>query len=281
MKSVILLILVLIFIYYTNYLNYWKMIWFNSRKRDYVKWKLCDKYTAKFFAKKNGFNVPKLIQYVKFPHQFKEPKFKQYVIKPVDLCDSSGVYLMKNGINLIDNKKYSFFEIQKNLVKLRSQIKQEYYMYTNMYNYKVPNTGYIMEELLLENNEIPYDYKCYVFNGKIYFIAKTFNRRIEKGEQKFDSVWLTKKWKPIPFKMIKKGYKYKKIPKPEGLENMIKQVEFIGKKLNRHCRIDVYLIKGKIYFGEFTFFGGAFLHTRLCNNILGLLWNIFPDKVNN
>ena len=61
--------------------------------------------------------------------------------------------------------------------------------------------------------------------------------------------------------MIKKGYKYQNLPKPEGLDNMIEIVEKMGKKLNRHCRIDVYLIDGKTYFGEFTFFGGAFLNS--------------------
>ena len=278
MKILILIILILIFIYFTNYLNYWKMIWFNSKKPDQLKWKLCDKIEAKKYAEENGFLAPKLYQFKEFPNQLIEPIINSYVVKPTDLCDSEGVYLIRNGINLGNNKKISFSEIQKELVKLRCGVGLEYYMHNDMYQNRIPNNGYIIEELLLDNGKLPSDYKCYVFHGKIYFIANTYNRKVINGEQKFNSVWFTREWKPIPIKMIKKGYKYQNLPKPEGLDNMIEIVEKVGKKLNRHCRIDVYLINGKTYFGEFTFFGGAFLHTRFCNNILGLLWKIYPDK---
>ena len=255
------------------------MIYKNSRKTDLVKWCLSDKFIAKNFAKNNGFKVAKIYQYAKYPFQLKNI-YKNYVIKPVDMCNSEGIFLMKDGINLIDRKKYSFQDIQKNLVKLRSTMKQEYYMHATMYNYRIPNTGYIMEELLLDDNNFPCDYKCYTFNGKIYFVVCTFNRRFVNQEQEFNSVWMTRNWNPIPFKMIQNGYKYQKLKKPKGYEKMINLVENVSKKLNRHCRIDVYLINGDVYFGEFTFFTGAFLHTRICNNILGLIWKINPDNLN-
>jgi hypothetical protein len=276
--AILILSLAIKIIFYK--LNYWDLIWENSKQQDFVKWILCDKYIAKKFALHNGFKIAKLYQYAKFPHQLIEPKNIPYVIKPVDLCNSGGVFLMKNGINLIDNKNYSFKNIQKNLVKLRSKIGQEYYMTTYMYNNIVPDTGYIIEELLLQNNQILEDYKCYTYQGKVWFIARTYNRRIVNGLQHFDSVWMTRDWKPIPFSMIKKGYTYQKLDKPEGFDNMINMVENISLKLNRHCRIDVYLKEGKTYFGEFTFFGGAFLHTKICNTILGLIWKIYPDNVN-
>jgi len=59
---------------------------------------------------------------------------------------------------------------------------------------------------------------------------------------------------------------------------MINLVENASKKLARHCRIDIYNINNKIYFGEFTFFCGAFLHTFLCNTILGVIWQFNPDN---
>ena len=49
-------------------------------------------------------------------------------------------------------------------------------MYFRMYNGKIPFKGYIIEELLLDNEKIPSDYKCYTF-GKIYFIAITYDRK--------------------------------------------------------------------------------------------------------
>ena len=50
-------------------------------------------------------------------------------------------------------------------------------MYFRMYNGKIPFEGYIVEELLLDNNKIPSDYKCYTFGGKLYFIAITYDRK--------------------------------------------------------------------------------------------------------
>jgi hypothetical protein len=60
---------------------------------------------------------------------------------------------------------------------------------------------------------------------------------------------------------------------------MIHLVENASRILQRHCRIDVYLIKGEVYFGEFTFFGGAFLHTKVATGILGLKWKNNKDVI--
>ena len=34
-----------------------------------------------------------------------------------------------------------------------------------------------------------------------------------------------------------------------------------------------------LYFGEFTFFTGAWMHTSYCNKKLGDLWHKYPDKL--
>ena len=175
------------------------------------------------------------------------------------------------------NQKINEKKIVNELLKIRSNIFSEYYMHNEMYNGLVPYTGYIVEELLLDNNEIPYDYKCYVFGGKIHYIAVTYNRKVINGEQKFNSVWFDREWNPIKIKMIKKGYKYQELPKPKAYNKMINLVENMAKKLKRHCRIDVYLINDDVYLGEYTFFTGAKLHSFICNLLLGILWKKYPD----
>jgi len=265
-------------------INYWEQILENRKKRDYIKWILCDKYIAKQFAETIGFKIPKTYQLTDKPTNIKF-NIKQYVVKPTDLCDGCGVYLMNNNVNMIDNKHTKPPTIIKKYNEIRSSIKHEYYMHELMYDFKVPFKGYIVEELLLdENNDIPSDYKCYAFNGRVFLIAKTYNRHSVKDNnnqqtQVFHSVWMTRNWKPIPVPMIKENYKYQKLPKPRGYDKMIHLVENASRILQRHCRIDVYLINGEVYFGEFTFFGGAFLHTRLANNILGLKWNKNQDNI--
>ena len=135
--------------------------------------------------------------------------------------------------------------------------------------------------MLNKDGSLPCDYKFYVFNGKVKFIVKTFNRNVGNGEQTFNSTWYTRSWIPIPFKMIKNGYRFTYHNKPNSLDKAIKLVEDISRKMGRHCRIDVYIIEDKVYLGEFTFYGGAFLHTKICNLMLGICWKINPDKKKN
>jgi len=282
---IIIIIIIIVFINFIiiDKINYWKLIWNNRYKKDYIKWILSDKYYSKKFAQSIGFNVAKTYLVVNKINKLDNFNKINYVIKPSDLCDSCGVFVIKNNINKLDNKKYTLDNIKNKLKSIRNKIgnRKEYYMHDEMYGH-IPPKRYIVEELLLENNKLPNDYKCYIFNGKIFLIAVTYNRKIDnQGNQTFDSLWLTRDWIPIPFKMIKKNYKFNIIPKPKGLEKMIEIVEHSSRILDRHCRIDVFLVNGKCYFGEFTFFGGAFLHTRICNFILGLKWKMNKDKKRN
>ena len=72
---------------------------------------------------------------------------KNFVIKPIDLCDSAGVYLFKNNINIKTQEPLDKRKIINELFKLRSQVNSEYYMTEHMYNGAIPYTGYIAEEL--------------------------------------------------------------------------------------------------------------------------------------
>lgn len=290
---IIIFITILIFLdsdWYHFNLEYWNQIYNSSFEEDYVKWYLSDKYNAKDFAQKNGFDIPKTYQLCENIKDIKIPVSKSksksnnnYVIKPRDLCNSHGVYIMKDGVNLMTNRKIGIKEIRKELVKCRAQVSKKFYLANNMYKDKrIYSSGYIVEELLLnKDGSLPCDYKFYVFNGKVKFIVKTFNRNVENEDQTFNSTWYTRSWIPIPFKMIKNGYKFTYHNKPNSLDKAIKLVEDVSRKMGRHCRIDVYIIEDKVYLGEFTFYGGAFLHTKICNLMLGICWKIIPDKKKN
>lgn len=260
--------------YYFNNIEYYSQIVKYSKIPDYTRWILSDKYIAKEYAKINGFKVAETYQIVRYPHQIKDfsKSINNFVIKPTDLCDSRCVYLINNLYDIKNKKYYNLDNIKKELQETRSKIGNEYYMHDGMYKGLVPYSGYIVEELLLDEGDIPSDYKCYVFGGKIHYIAVTYDREVIKNKQTFKSVWMNRDWQPVVLSMIKKGYNYKNLPKPHGYDKLIKVVENMGKILKRHCRIDVYLIDGEVYLGEYTFFCGAFLHTLYCNYKLGKIW---------
>ena len=279
-RNIILTIsfLILIYYYYWNHLDFYKQIFINSRIPDYTRWILSDKYIAKRYAALNGFKVPQTYQLVRYPQELRDIP-DTCVIKPVDLCDNEAVFLIKNNMEIRSGKRFSLEKTVATLLKTRAQIYNEFYMHIDMYDGLVPFTGYIVEELLLdENGDPPCDYKCYTFGGTIFFIAVTYNRKKENGVQTFDVVWLDRDWNPVRTPMLQKGYKYQQLPKPKGFDRMIQLVEAMGRKFERHCRIDVYLIGGEVYLGEFTFFTGARLHTVAANVQLGMLWKLFPDN---
>ena len=268
---------ILFFICYRKF-DYWNQIVYHSHQPDFTKWVLCDKYIAKQYASLNGFKVPETYQLCQYPHQIKVRD--TCVVKPVDLCDSHGVYLLYKGMDVKTKKPVCETQIQQELHHIRSTINQEYYMTETMYNGRVPFTGYIVEEYLhTKDGTPPSDYKCYVFNGRILCIAHTSGRKTVNGKQIFQSSWYTRDWNAIRFPMIQKNYHYHPCEKPQGYDLLIKLVEAMSKKLQRHCRIDVYLHNGHVYFGEFTFFGGAFLHTFPCNLFLGVHWYLNPDNL--
>ena len=92
----IFLVIIWILSHCFNYLDYWEMILNNRIEPDYVRWILSDKYIAKEYAKTIGFKTPESYQLVSDVGEINFNKLPiNYVIKPVDLCDSEGVYLMK------------------------------------------------------------------------------------------------------------------------------------------------------------------------------------------
>lgn len=283
----LILICLVIYIWYLANIEYYHQILKFREIPDFTRWILSDKYVAKKYAKVLGFEVPQSYLLVRYPSQIVSglqqnyPDLSNYVIKPVDLCDSGGVYLVKDNVDIRTNKPINLLEVSQELISLRSKIRDEYYMHEKMYSGLVPYTGYLVEELLLDKRgNIPGDYKCYVFGGKLCYTALTYNRRQVNRKQIFDSLWLDSEGNAIRIPMIKKRYQYTKIMLPQEYNKMKALVENAGKKLGRHCRIDVYLLDGKVYLGEFTFFCGAQLHTKIGNLMLGYKWYQNPDNYN-
>lgn len=137
-----------------------------------------------------------------------------------------------------------------------------------MYNYKKIEFGYrtlelfynrikpmiIVEELLLDDNGFPpFDYKFHCFkqrDGFKVFVQVDADRFQDHGRNLYDE-----NWSSLPINI---GFKRsdKSITKPKQLDEMIT----LGKKLAadfEYVRVDFYLCKDKIYFGELTFSHGT------------------------
>ena len=106
----------------------------------------------------------------------------------------------------------------------------------------------IIEELMLENNKLPTEYKIHVFNG----VAKSLYVVTSRGvDIRYNNYYID--WTPFDGSQFN-GWKKTDYPleKPDNFKNMVVLAEKIAKKFP-FVRVDLYDINGKIYFSEMTF----------------------------
>ncbi len=152
-----------------------------------------------------------------------------------------------SGMNLIcrDKSQLSFDEVTSLVDKW---LAVDYYKTRREWAYKCVSPRIICEALLLdENDSIPEDYKIFCFNGTPEFIQVDYDRF---GGHKRN--FYTTEWKTIPCNYIYDESTEMHRP-PEKLGEML----VIAQKLSRgfpFTRIDLFLIKDIIYFGEVTLY---------------------------
>lgn len=126
------------------------------------------------------------------------------------------------------------------------------------------------------------DYKIWCFNGKAYYVWICNNR--SKGGNSAHVMTYDLDWKAHPeFSVFNSDYlRGDIIPRPDNLDDMI----CVAEKLSQgfpELRVDLYNVRGKVYFGELTFTSqGGFMdfYTPEFNLELGNKFDIkdFPVK---
>ena len=152
-----------------------------------------------------------------------------------------------NGVVICKDK--SFLDIEQTKEKLKKGLNRSYYSLNREWPYKNVTPRIIAEQYMEDETGELRDYKFFCFNGEVkaLFIASD---RTKKEQTKFD--FFDENFNHLPFT---NGHpnSSKEIRKPEGFE----QMKIIASKLSQnipHVRVDLYSVRGKIYFGELTFY---------------------------
>ena len=115
----------------------------------------------------------------------------------------------------------------------------------------IKQSRYIVEEYL-ENEVNPEagisDYKFFCFNGKPHCIAYDIDRYIGHKRNFYDI-----EWNNLHVSTDCDTFDDNLVPRPDGLEDMCMVAEILSKDFP-FVRVDLYYIKGKVYFGELTFY---------------------------
>lgn len=153
------------------------------------------------------------------------------------------------GFNIICADKNKMNKSQV-IDTMRKWGKTDYYLEYSELQYKNVKKKIIVEQFLDEGNgSTPSDYKIYCFNGKPYCVMLCTDR--ESGHAKyyfFDKNWnflrINRNGKEAP-----EGFS---IPKPAGIDMAFEYAERLCEPF-KFVRVDLYLVQGRVYFGELTF----------------------------
>ncbi|MBL4678405.1 MAG: hypothetical protein JKY70_19715 [Mucilaginibacter sp.] len=197
---------------------------------------LSNKANALYFAKKLGCRVPEVywkgrgVREIDF-----DAMPKQFVMKPTIGHSCNNVYLMDDGYNHMDKRRYTVEELRCAMEVVLAQNRQN---------------EFIVEEFLRTEEgkyQIPLDYKVHTFNGEI--------ARIEVIDRKAPTVGLVNVFDANWNAVENIGVKFiegDNLKPPHCLREIIDQSRILSKAYKIYVRIDFYATDKGAVFGEFT-----------------------------
>lgn len=222
--------------------------------RNYVAEKLGEKYLIPLLG---VWEDPKDIDFESLPNQF--------VLK----CNhNSG-----KGMCICRDKSTLDYTAVRN--ELSKGLKEDFYLTSREWPYKNVPRKIICEQYMTEGagTEGLTDYKFFCFNGeaKIMYISNDFCK--EPRTDFFDM-----DFNHLPIRIVDPPADI--VPeKPKPFEEMKRMAEILSKDIP-HVRVDFYLVQGKVYVGEMTFYhsaGFARIKPKEWNLRMGS-WIKLPDK---
>lgn len=240
-----------------------KLWWLKLNNRDPLLTKCSDKYLVREYVEECGlghilnelygvYDNADDIRYELLPERF--------IIK----CNHA------SGGNIICNDK-STFPREKAAKFLNTKLKSNYYVQSREWNYKDIRPRIICERLLRDKEDkLPVDYKFLCFGGIPKMVFVDLGLCNEDGSHKYGArrnVY-DRDFNLLDVKVTRERYPSELARRPDNFEEMWDYAKILSKPFP-HCRVDLYNIDDKIYFGEITFY-----HMGGCNNIEPEEWAI-------
>ena len=212
--------------------------WWRNHKRIWQK-DLSDKLTGESFCTKLGVPiVPKIMVTESYDDARLLHLPPHYVIKTDKGTNSKQVFPVRDGINLFTNEKITITEILDTLANDNFLENKEHQI--------------IVEELVKDEfgNDIPLDYKFYMYGGKIALV-QVIDRPTKIESEQFQGYY-DAYWNKIPISIRPRRKEIDGFKKPKHFDEMSDAAVKLGSKLGIFMRIDFYTTKQGFYFGEFT-----------------------------
>ena len=199
--------------------------------RDYIAKAIGEEYLIPLLG---VWDDPNEIDFNKLPDQF--------VLK----CNHN------SGLGMCICKDKSNLDLKTVRKELRKGLKQNYFLTGREWPYKDIQRKIVCEQYMEDSSGELMDYKVLCFDGEPKLIELHQGRFSGNHTQDFyDTNWMrtniTQCGEPLSPSLL---------PKPECLEEMLSLTRKLADGMS-HVRIDWYVINGRLYFGEITFFDAS------------------------
>lgn len=231
-----------------------KVLWlkFNTYWNDPVIKQCADKYRVREYLQEKGFS------------ELLIPLIGAYdVVEEIPWDSLPESFVMKlnsgSGCNLIvpDKDKLDIADAKKTMKKW---MKSRFWLQFSEMQYKDVKPYILIEEFLgTSTGERPVDYKFHCINGKSKYVMVCMDRGSETGLRLY---YFDREWNLMPFTQAAIDDKDRVIPKPEHIDEAFDYAEKLAQDFP-YVRVDLYIVNGRIYFGELTFTPAAGMSTRL------------------
>ncbi|MDO4803450.1 MAG: ATP-grasp fold amidoligase family protein [Lachnospiraceae bacterium] len=187
---------------------------------------------------------------------------RNYIIPTLDVWDSAAEvdfdrlpaqFVLKcthDSHGLVICKDKSRLNIKETRKKLESALKSNYYYTFREWPYKDVKPRVLAEQYMSDDGKAPADYKIHCFNGKAKLVLLCADR-FTAGS--FTEDFYDCAWNHLDLKRPKVPNSAKVQEKPEQLAEMMHLAEKLAGDIP-FVRVDFYIIEGKVFFGEMTFF---------------------------
>jgi hypothetical protein len=176
-------------------------------------------------------------------------------VEDIDFASLPNEFVLKtnNGCssNVIVNDK-SKLDIEATKAFLKSKLELPYGEFTGQLHYSHIKPLIVAEKLMKQGgtNTSLIDYKFYCIDSKIETIVVITNRKA--NNHKPETIVRNENWQSVPEMTNQNVVNDVELAKPEHFEELKDIVVQLSKPF-KFVRVDMYVIDGKIYFGEFTF----------------------------
>lgn len=223
-----------------------KLQWLKLHDRNPLYTTLVDKYAVRSYIKEKigeEYLIPllggpwKSVEEIPF-----DTLPDQFVLKTTH--DSGGVVICRDK---------SAFDVEAAKKKLRKSLKTNFYYGGREWPYKNVKPQIIAEKYMEdESGEELKDYKLMCFHSKVKATLVCSDRFSDNG---LKITFYDTDWKRLPFERHYPSSTVE-LEKPKSYEEMVQIAEKLSENM-QFVRVDFYNVKGKVYFGELTFYPGS------------------------